>query len=159
MLSKTISLQRYRQLDSYTPGVPSTSTHDRYFITVYAYAFSLLDSEHGAGIDYYEGFKLLNASIRTSLENANLALLPVCAAGRNILAQSWLLAGQAVRVALGKHEGTSPLAILRRGGGARMAIETRRTAHGLGSVLNAVLGAKGQVHSWLQRRITGFGSR
>jgi hypothetical protein len=100
-------LKRYRQVYC---GSSHGDIRDRRFMMVFfaicACASSLLPSSSGtqlAGNEYYEKALLLYyaSAGEASLARVQcLGLLALCTAGWNILAQSWMLAGQAVRAAV-----------------------------------------------------------
>jgi hypothetical protein len=100
-------LKRYRQVYR---GSSHGDIRDRRFMMVFfavcACSSSLLPSSSGtqlAGNEYYEKALLLYyaSAGEASLARVQcLGLLALCTAGWNILAQSWMLAGQAVRAAM-----------------------------------------------------------
>jgi hypothetical protein len=100
-------MTRYRQVYR---GSSHGDIRDRRFMIVFfavcACASSLLPSSSGtqlAGNEYYEKALLLYyaSAGEASLARVQcLGLLALCTAGWNILAQSWMLAGQAVRAAM-----------------------------------------------------------
>ena len=101
-------LQRYRQ--AYRGSSSGAMGGDRKFLMVFfaicACTSSLLPAGSGnqlTGNEYYEKSLLLyySSAGEASLERVQcLGLLALCTAGWNILAQSWMLAGQAVRAAM-----------------------------------------------------------
>jgi hypothetical protein len=107
VLYKPHFMQKYQQLLRPVPGTSSAA--DRRFLMVFfavcACASGLLPGPPDrrlAGLEHYEKALLLcyAANGEASLERVQcLALLATCAAGWNTLAQSWMLAGQAVRTA------------------------------------------------------------
>lgn len=100
-------MKRYRQMYR---GKSKGNIRDRRFMMVFfavcACASSLLPSGSGtqlSGNEYYEKALLLyySSAGEASLARVQcLGLLALCTAGWNILAQSWMLAGQAVRAAM-----------------------------------------------------------
>jgi hypothetical protein len=117
-------LKRYRQVYR---GSSHGVIRDRRFLMVFfavcACASSLLPSGSGtqlAGNEYYEKALLLYyaSAGEASLARVQcLGLLALCTAGWNILAQSWMLAGQAVRAAMdiGLHLDTQLVSLPYRG--------------------------------------------
>ncbi|KAI2827308.1 transcriptional regulator family: Fungal Specific TF [Aspergillus niger] len=109
ILDKTRFVSQYHAMAA---GSPVERGFLSVFFAVCACASGLLPREPGAvglvGIDYYQKALLLfwASSGEVFLEQAQcLGLLAVCSAGWNTVAQSWRLAGQAVRIAqdLGLH--------------------------------------------------------
>jgi hypothetical protein len=107
IIYKPSFLKRYRQIYR---GSSHGDIRDRRFMMVFfavcACASSLLPCSSGtqlAGNEYYEKALLLYyaSAGEASLARVQcLGLLALCTAGWNILAQSWMLAGQAVRAAM-----------------------------------------------------------
>lgn len=97
-------------------GGPDSNTNPDFlsvFFSVCALSTSLMDHGSGqrfSGIEFYEKAVVLHyaGTGRSSMERVqSLSLLSLCAARWNILAQSWMFAGQAVRAAqdFGLHVG------------------------------------------------------
>ena len=141
-------MQRYYLLLNDRTGSSLDSGFLSVFFAVCACASGLLPKEHGgstsfSGIQYYENAITLHyaSTGEGSMEQVQcLALLSMCSAGWNTLAQSWKFAGQAIRAAqdLGLHR--SPA----RGAGEVLKEELCRrvwwSVYGLDRLLSVCLG-------------------